>query len=110
MTTDAIDLKQGQPFPKLNHGIPPVFPVAVHLEQLLKQHLIAQSDVASLPSLMELARFYGVSQMDIHDAFQVLRRKGYDYLLAGMDVRITFWLSRQPQEDRPRPVQSRAQR
>ncbi len=46
----------------------------------------------SLPSLTEMAERFHVSRMDIHEALQILRHCGYDYLLQSMDVPILVWL------------------
>jgi hypothetical protein len=44
-----------------------------------------------LPSLIDLAKFFQCSQMDVYDTLQVLRRKGYDYDFRGMETPILLW-------------------
>lgn len=68
--------------------------IASHLEGLLQECLSSPHVSIKLPPLVILGKYYNVSLMVLHDAFRILRKQGYDYLLPGMELPINFWISR----------------
>jgi len=44
-----------------------------------------------IPSLMALADFYGCGHLDVYDALRLLKGRGYDYRLRGIDSPIAVW-------------------
>jgi hypothetical protein len=76
---------------KLKGGKPSCQMVSACLQGLLEVSGAKTGILLTLPSLMQLARHFNTSHLVIHDAFQTLRKQGYDYNLKGMDAPIPFW-------------------
>ena len=43
------------------------------------------TDEVEVPSLMDLAVFYGCTNLTVYDAMRILKSRGYDYRLRGID-------------------------
>ncbi len=65
--------------------------IAGCMDNVLSRNGVKNGELVYMPSLMSLARFFQASHITVHDAFQQLRRNGYDYHLTGMDNPIQFW-------------------
>jgi hypothetical protein len=65
--------------------------IAHVLEQMFQDHQPSPAGNVSFPPLTHLAHFFDGSQMDVYEALQILRKKGYDYLLTSMDHPIALW-------------------
>lgn len=86
-----ISIDELLPFNPMSKGIKPSYDISSYLQQLLEKHGSQEGKVIYLPSLMQLAGFFQMSHLQVHDAFQYLRQDGYDYELKGMDMAIPFW-------------------
>jgi hypothetical protein len=65
--------------------------LSAYLELFLIQNCDGVGEKITLPSLSELASFFHCSRMEVHDAFQRLRKVGFDYFFHGIDYPIDFW-------------------
>lgn len=73
--------------------------LAKHLETLMTDYLPYKTDELSLPPISELARFFQCSYIEVFDAFKLLRLKGFDFNLTGLEKPIKVW---RPKNDIPR--------
>ncbi len=95
MAIDYLDIYQyPSPGQNLNRDDMSAHQIACHLENILKERISTPHASVSLPSLVVLGKYYNVSLMVLYDAFRILRKQGYDYLLPGMEVPVNFWLTR----------------
>ena len=90
MPTKILTLEQFPPVPSPN-GRCRIDVITLYLRDLLHAHLNGRRHGINLPGLGEMAKFFGVPQLDVFDAFQNLRREGYDYSLEGFETPVTFW-------------------
>lgn len=65
--------------------------ISIVLQKTFEWHRAASGEVLALPSLTALARFFQTSHLQVYDALQHLRKRGYDYSLQGMEAPILFW-------------------
>lgn len=84
--------------PQTARGNTPDF-IARVLRRILKNYGAESGQIVILPSLMLMAQYFQVTHMVVHDAFQLLRRQGYDYHLKGMDLAVAFWYTSACEED-----------
>lgn len=93
MNVKHLDLSDFPPIPFATESANRVEIIAVYLGRLLSLQGVTQRFPLQIPSLCQLANFFHCPQMDVYDAFQRLRRRGYDYELSGMDQPVLFWCS-----------------
>lgn len=93
MNVKHLDLSDFPPLPIATDPESRVDIISVYLGRLLNLQGVTQRFPLQIPSLSQLAKFFHCSQMDVYDAFQRLRRRGYDYELSGMDQPVLFWCS-----------------
>ncbi len=93
MTNDPVHIlfEELRPFKVKVKGAKPSVEISTYLREELEKSGAHEGKVVTMPSLMKLAQFFGVSHMEVHDALQHLRQQGYDYNLKGMDAAIPFW-------------------
>lgn len=91
-----MELSSFPPFPHydIGHGRSPM--IAGYLAALFNSRQIPVGTPLFIPSLTAMARFFNCSQMDVYDAFQALRKNGFDYQLSDLDHCITLWGPRDP--------------
>lgn len=65
--------------------------ISQYLEQTITEQPLPSGQSMPLPSLTHLAETYEVTRMDILESLHILRRKGYDYRLEGLDDPIILW-------------------
>jgi hypothetical protein len=61
------------------------------LLRLLENNGAKSGKLVILPSIMIMAKAFKSNHLKVHDAFQRIRRYGYDYSLKGMDQPVVFW-------------------
>ena len=64
--------------------------IASYMKRLLAEWGDRQCSTLVLPPLTKLARHFGVSEIEVFDAFYELMQEGYDYSLNGIDSLITL--------------------
>lgn len=69
--------------------------ISDYLLKLFEAYEVNNGQDLFIPPLLNLAQFFKVTHLDVHDAFQLLRKKGYDYQLGGLDNAIHFWYLQQ---------------
>ncbi len=72
---------------KVNHQAVVSIQIAQYLKKLFAEEY---ANSLSIPSVMELAMFFGCSPLDVLDAFYELRKQGYLYTLNDLYRPVSF--------------------
>lgn len=86
-----LALKDFPPFTASENDTPACQQIFRYLSSLLEGYQVKAGEEVFLPSLLTLSRFFETTHLEVHDAFQLLRKQGYDYCLESLDAAIRFW-------------------
>ncbi len=74
------------------------------LDDLFREQGLVPGESLRIPPLLDLATFFRCPHLEVYDAFQKLRKQGYDYEISGLDDPVLFWIGKGGSKGKENPA------